>query len=153
MPYEMEWCRSSGVAEGSSARHEHRSGNECLRLAVEVDQLDVSNLASIENLCRRQVQLELAVERNPVHPDFGGLSEFMGGPINEKGAAATRKFKEWVAGRQRDRAQILKQQRLEKEELAQLQKRQGPKGPKGKPKWEHGPGPGLVQEYKGHCSS
>ncbi|MCR9077337.1 MAG: hypothetical protein NXI07_14965, partial [bacterium] len=107
--YEREWARLSGVHSGSAARHEHNTGNETLRLAIEVDQLDGSNLQCVENLCRRQVQLELAVERSPVHPNFTGLSEIMGGPTDDTGAANTRKFRAWVGERQKERANVLKQ--------------------------------------------
>ena len=80
MGYEMGWQKSSGVTSGASASHEHRTANEALRLAVEVDQVDVSNLACMEQLARRQVQVELAVEKNPVRPYFTGLSEIIGHP-------------------------------------------------------------------------
>lgn len=114
--FEESWVRRSGVAEGSAQAHEHRTGSETLRLLVEFDQLDATNLAAVENLCRRQVQLELAVERSPAHPDFVGLSEIMGGPITEGGAAAASRFREWVGSKQRERASVLKQARLEREE-------------------------------------
>ena len=121
--YETNWHRSSGVDPGSSAAHEHRTGNESLRLGVEVDQLDVTNLHCFENLCRRQVQLELAVERCPTQPDFTGLSEIMDAPTSEKGAASTRTFRKWMGEQQKDRAKVLQQGRLEREELQQLSKR------------------------------
>ena len=47
----------------------------------------------------------------------------MGGPISDKGSAVTSKFREWVASKQKDRATILKQSRLEKEEKAAVDKR------------------------------
>ena len=121
--YEDQWVRKSGVHCGSSQAQEHRTGSETLRLLVELDQCDPVNLAAAENLCRRQVQLELAIERNPTHPDFTGLEEIMGRPISDKGSAVTSKFREWVASKQKDRATILKQSRLEKEEKAAVDKR------------------------------
>jgi len=59
--YHHEWVRRSGVAEISSAAHEHRILVETFRLATSLDQLDLSNLASFEQLCRRLVQIETAV--------------------------------------------------------------------------------------------
>jgi len=112
------WDRRSGVFAGSSQAHKHRTGTETLRLLVEVDQCDALNLMSAENLVRRLVQLELAVERNPTHPDSAGLNEIIGGTLTEGGAAVTTKFRAWVAGRQKDQTQVLKQARLEREELA-----------------------------------
>ena len=116
MAYANDWMRKSGVVSGSAAAHEHRTGLETLRLLIEVDQLDGSNLQGMENLCRRLVQIELAVERSPGRPDFSGLQETMGGPVRDTGAASTRKFTSWLGQRQKDRANVLKNTRLEKEE-------------------------------------
>jgi hypothetical protein len=136
--YEREWEISSGVNPNSSAAHEHRTGNESLRLGVEYDMLDASNCALFENLCRRQVQLEIAVERNAIHPDFSGLSEASGGTTTDSGAATVAKFREFIAGRQKDRANILKNARLERDErdsLSRRTKEARPKAPaKGTPK-------------------
>ena len=114
--FEAEWLRSSGVHPSFSAAHEHRTGSETLRLLVEVDLLNVPNLAGVENLCRRQVQVEIAVERNPAHPDFLGLNEIMSSPTTDSGAALTRKFRSWMGQQQKDRAKLLQQARLEREE-------------------------------------
>ena len=113
-----------------------------MRLLVEVDQVNVPNLAGVENLCRRQVQVEIAVERNPTHPDFLGLSEIMSSPTTEPGAALTRKFRSWMGQQQKDRAKFLQQARLEREEhksgpkeKPDLERKRLPKGgPKGKDK-------------------
>ena len=104
----------------SSVYHEHHSLMEFLRLAVEIDQLAACNLLSTENLVRRLAQIEVAVERNPQHPDFTGLSELVGSSTTVSGGASVRKFREWISTRQRDRAQILKQARLEREEKKQV---------------------------------
>ena len=123
--YQNEWMRKSGVVAGSAAAHEHRTGIETLRLLIEIDQVDPCNLQGVENLCRRQAQIELAVERCPTRPDYSGLDEIMGGPTSETGAASTRKFRTWLGNRQKDRANVLKQTRLEKEEREALSKKQG----------------------------
>ena len=98
-------------------------------------------IALADNLCRRQVQLEIAVERNAVHPDFSGLSEASGGTTTDSGAATVAKFREFIAGRQKDRANILKNARLERDErderdsLSRRTKEPRPKAPaKGAPK-------------------
>ena len=114
--FENDWSRQSGVALESSAYHEHRSLMETLRLAVEVDQLAACNLRSVENVVRRLTQIEVAVERNPQHPDFTGLSELVGSSTTVSGGASVRKFREWISTRKRDRAQILNQARLERDE-------------------------------------
>ena len=133
--YDTEWARISGVPEASSARHEHRIICETLRLAIEYDQRDVTNNASDENLVRRLIQLEAAVGRNPLHPDFGGLGLMLTSPVSESGAAQAPSFNHWVADRQKTQAQVMKQARVQREEKqAELRRRKNPKGDgKGKP--------------------
>ena len=116
--YHLEWIRSSGVRDSTAQAHEHKHLCEALRLAVSLDQLDVSNLASMEHLARRLVQLETAVARNPVHPDYTGLSALADGPISSLGQARTPKFTMWVTERQKEQANIMRQQRLYAQELS-----------------------------------
>ena len=106
---------------------------ELLRLAVTVDMLDCTNLACVEHAIRRLVALELAVERNPWHPDYSGLGSLLSGATEEEGRLAVPKFSRAVADRQAQRAQILKQARLLREEKAADGKRRaGRKGGRGK---------------------
>eukprot|EP00974_Lingulodinium_polyedra_P032958 3170794-Lingulodinium_polyedra.AAC.1 len=72
----------------------------------------------MENLIRRVVQIEVAVERNPKHPDFSGLGIIEGGVTTEQGAARVPKFREHVSSRARERANVLKQERPYREEAA-----------------------------------
>ena len=113
--YHAEWVRLSGVAEGSAVCHDHRHLMECLRLGACVDQLDLMNLALGENIVRRIIQIETAVERNPRHPDTG-LGVVEGGVATDKGAARVPKFREHIAARQKEHAQILRHERMYKEE-------------------------------------
>ncbi|CAK0875589.1 unnamed protein product, partial [Prorocentrum cordatum] len=140
--YESEWRQDSGVGDGTAALHEHRNNAEVLRLAHQVDQLNIPNLACFEQLVRRQVQIEMAVERNAKHPDYGGLDLVLGGPTTESGAASSKTFRDWVYKKQGERAQTLKQARLLREERTQEEKRarggkgdgddsRGPRKPKG----------------------
>ncbi|CAK0826815.1 unnamed protein product [Prorocentrum cordatum] len=107
--YESEWRQDSGVGDGTAALHEHRNNTEVLRLAHQVDQLNIPNLACFEQLVRRQVQIEMAVKRNAKHPDYGGLDLVLGGPTTESGAAPGKSFRDWVYKKQGERAQTLKQ--------------------------------------------
>jgi uncharacterized membrane protein YgcG len=104
-------------------------------MLVEVDQCDPANLMAVENRCRRQVQLDLAVERNPTHPDFTGLSEMMAAPTTDYGSIAVSNFRSWIGDRQRDRANVMKQARMEREELDTTRRRRdgggGGYGPRG----------------------
>ena len=84
----------------------------------------------------------MAVEKNPRHPDFSGLEDVLAGPRSVSGSAHVPKYLEHVTARQKDRAQILKQQRLYQEEAAK--RRSG----KGDGKGETGDGPRAKQKAK-----
>ena len=129
--YHSEWVKSSGVSDGTSLVHEHRSLCASFHLLHSVDQCNGANLASVELLARRLIQIEMATERNSKAPDFSGLSVVLATPTSESGAAVTRQFTEWVSSRQKDRAQIMKQQRLFTEEKAAASKKAKGKGKKG----------------------
>ncbi|CAK0809347.1 unnamed protein product, partial [Prorocentrum cordatum] len=107
--YQAEWERMSGVFSGGAQCHEHRSLLEIARRAICMDQLNVKNLHCMEALARRVIQIEMAVQRNPRHPDFSGLEDAVGGPTGASGSAAAPRYTEFVVARQKDRANILKQ--------------------------------------------
>ena len=132
LSYHMEWLRASGVGENTAQAHEHRHACEVLRLATCVDQLDVSNCCSMEQITRRLVQLEMAVARNPRHPDYTGLGVVVDGPISAEGAARAPKFNAWVTDRQKEKAHVLKQQRLYAEEQRTAQRAEAKGGGKSK---------------------
>ena len=106
--YHAEWVRLSGVGESSSQCHEHRHLCEVLRLALGIDQLDVSSCASFEQTTRRFAQLEMAVDRCPGRPDFVGLDVLTDGAVSAKGAARAPKFAAWISDKQKERAAVLK---------------------------------------------
>ena len=120
LTYHSEWLRLSGVSRKTSSVHIHRSVCEALRLMHTFDQLDVSALAVGEHLSRWIIQTELAVERNPLAPDFSGLDIVSGTAQLPDGRAATTKFSEWVSGRLKERASLWKQERLFRQERRQL---------------------------------
>ncbi|CAK0825870.1 unnamed protein product [Prorocentrum cordatum] len=115
--YQAEWERMSGVFSGGAQCHEHRSLLEIARRAICMDQLNVKNLHCMEALVTRVIQIEMAVQRNPRHPDFSGLEDAVGGPTGATDSAAVPRYTEFAVARQKDRANILKQMRLHKEEL------------------------------------
>ena len=121
--YHSEWIRNSGVGAGTAPAHEHRILCEYMRLSHQVDQINGPNLAGTELLTRRMVQIEMAVERCPRSPDYAGLGCILAGPTSESGAAITRDFTEWVSNKQKERAGVLKQQRLIRDETTAERKR------------------------------
>ena len=116
--YNSNWERMSGVSRHSAIAHDHRIMTEALRLAHDVDQIDVSNLLSFELLVRRLCQHETAVERNPQHPDYSGLDLAMGGVTSKSGAARTSKYSAWLTTEMKDRGTMLRNFRLYKGETA-----------------------------------
>ena len=71
-----------------------------------------------ENMIRRMLQIETAVERCPSRPDFTGLDVVDGNMITELGAVRVPKFRKFVSGRQRERNSIFTQERVAREEQA-----------------------------------
>eukprot|EP00435_Cladocopium_sp_Y103_P008686 s1575_g2.t1 len=137
--YHAGWVRASGIAQNSAIAHEHRTLVETLRLGLSRDQLDLSNLCSFENICRRLMVLEIAASRNPSAPDFTGLDVVTEAPIAQHGQAQVSSMTSWVTERLKERAQIQKQARLFKEEFNKGAKKTGggeeEDQPGGKNKW------------------
>ena len=123
--YHNMWLRSSGVAWNSAAAHEHHHLCEVLRLAISVDQLDVTNLTCCESVTRRLIVLEIAVQRSPQAPDFSGLDLVAETPVTSQGQAVTTAMNLWITERLKERAQIQKQSRLFREELQKKGKKGG----------------------------
>ena len=123
--YHLQWLQHSGVNPKSSIAYEHKCIIECLRLAICKDQLDPTNLMCLELLTRRVIQLEVAVSRSPTSPEFQGLDILMESPITTKGAASTKALDTWLTSRLKEQANIQKQARLYREEVAHRSKSSG----------------------------
>ena len=80
-------------------------------MAHDVGQVDGSNLACLEQVARRLVQHETAVERNPRSPDYSGLDLIMGAPTSASGSARVSNFSEYVSGRLKEQSAIWKNYR------------------------------------------
>ena len=126
--YHLQWLQHSGVNPKSSIAYEHKCIIECLRLAICKDQLDPTNLMCLELLTRRVIQLEVAVSRSPNSPEFQGLDILMESPITSKGAASTKALDTWLTSRLKEQANIQKQARLYREEVAQRSKASASQG-------------------------
>ena len=115
--YHLAWLKGSGVNQHSMIAHDHRIMCNILRNAIEVDQYDVTNSLSLELLCRRLVQIETAVARSPLSPDFSGLEMIMEDTIGTGGEAVTSAFNTWLSSKLKEKAAVAKQTRLYKEEF------------------------------------
>ena len=89
-------------------------------LFTEYDQLDITHFAGVEYLLRWWHQQEVAVRRSPAARTSLGLDNMMPSQIVGGGGLALNSFTHWFAGVQRDQAQVLKQQRLMREEQGHL---------------------------------
>ena len=121
--HDQEWRGRSGVPEFGICARFHTALSEVLRYAVTVDQLDPTNCISLELVNRYLVMVESACDRNPKAPDWDGLEALVTPAISLRGAVEVPKFQNWLSSNQRDRAVILKQGRLLREERASEQKR------------------------------
>ena len=70
----------------------------------EVDQVNASNLCSVELLMRRMIQIEMAVHRNSKAPDFTRLSVVPSSVEDGSGAIQTKEFHKCVADKNKSRA-------------------------------------------------
>ena len=123
--YHAVWVRLSGVSESLAQCHQHKQICEILRLGIHTDGLQVCNLAAFEQLSRRMVQLELAVAKNPRHPDFTGDHVLVDRAADSTGAARAPKFSAWVSTKQKEQAEIYKQRRLYAEEEQKVRSQTG----------------------------
>jgi len=128
--YHSEWLRLSGIADSSAVAHSHKNLMEVLRLMHFRDQLDVSSLACGEFLARWAVQIEVAVSRNPRHPDYSGLDIMFGAPTSAAGKAETATFSEWISAKMKDKSAVFKyeQQFREAEAKAKASSSSAPVG-------------------------
>ena len=121
---------------GTTLCHEDETLCEAFRLCHEVDQLNASNLSSLELLMRRMIQIEMAVSRNSKAPDFTGLSVVLSSVVDGSGAVQTKGFHKWVADKNEARARIMTSERLYYEERSTAKKKakgdQKGKDPKGR---------------------
>ena len=82
-------------------------------------------MAAFEELSRRMVQLELAVAKNPRHPDLTGLHVLVDGAADSSGAARAPKFSAWVTTKQKEQAEIYERRRLHAEEEQKVRNQTG----------------------------
>ncbi|CAK9071939.1 unnamed protein product [Durusdinium trenchii] len=125
MTYHSSFMRKSGLSDNSAASHEYKNLLNILRLAISYDQVDVSNLACIEQTVRRVLEIQIAVRRNPKHPTFDAFDYNLRGTVDEVGGARAFSYAEWVAEQQKVEAKTLKSTREWREEQAADRRRAG----------------------------
>jgi len=126
------WVRRSGVRMNDRRVHEHLSVCRALHLLTCYDQLCVSNLAGAETLNRRRALIEQAHQQRPEAPIFESAEAFMGTREPADGTLIDDQLARHVAAREHAKAEILRQQRLTREEQRNRQNLGGGGGdPKG----------------------
>ena len=137
--YCADYLQTSGLSPTSALAIEFKHLISILWMMVCHDRLDVLNVSSAEYVARRMLMIQRAVKRNPRSPDFVGLDAFMSNAMDSQGGTVTLEFEKYVAEVQRAEAQVMKQQRMAKEEVDALEKRKPGKGAKGTGRGDCGP--------------
>ena len=109
--YHAAFMRKSGLSDHSAAAHELKNLLQILKIAISCDQLDVSNVAAMEQVVRRVLEIQIAVRRNPKHPTFDSFDYNTRGSVDEIGGARAAGYFEWTAEQQKAEAKTLKSTR------------------------------------------
>eukprot|EP00974_Lingulodinium_polyedra_P073696 7135602-Lingulodinium_polyedra.AAC.1 len=125
--HHADWRSKSGAPEQGIVVRFHAAVCEILRYLITVDQLDPGNTVCGEFAVRYLVMIESACDRNPKQPDWEGLEALACPVVGARGAIEVPKFTSWVSSVQKDRAVVLKQGRLLREERLAESKRRGGK--------------------------
>ena len=129
--HDAAWRLKSGVPESGMAARMHTALSDVARFGICIDQLDPLNCACLELVMRYLVMTEAACDRNPRQPDWEGLEVLTTTTLTARGSVELPKFNHWVSTVQRDRAVVLKQGRLLREErVAEAKRRAGKKDDK-----------------------
>ena len=115
--YTASFLRNAGLGARSPVGIEYSYLIHLLYLFMVTDRLNPRASAAMEHLARRCLQIQRAAQRNPRTPDFDGLEEFMRHAADSAGVAHSPGFDKHISERQKAESQILKQHRLQREEL------------------------------------
>ena len=119
----LAYLKSSGLGEKAGLAVEFMVHVYTLFYLWCVDLLDGRRLACAEHVARRLLMIQKAVRRCPRQPDFDGLSIYGKHMVDSTGAVVATTFDKFVAESQRNDAQTMKQDRLNREEHEHDQER------------------------------
>jgi len=122
--YANHYLATCGVATNSTLAHELRNLFAMLHHLNAYDQLDCPNVAAVELLCRRVLQVQKAIRKSPKHPDFANLDGMLSSTLDESGGVIASEFDQWVASEQKVQATIMKHNRMFSEEQVAENKKQ-----------------------------
>ena len=110
------YLRASGLSAMSGLAVELSIHFFSLWLLGTLDRLDLRRSATAEHICRRILQCQVAISRNPRAPAFEGLEVYLRHAHDMSGSIAAPRFSSYVASVQKDESQVMKQSRLAREE-------------------------------------
>ena len=120
------WKQNSSIAATSGIAIEFGVHMTTLGHMACLDQYNLYHSASAEMIARRLLMIMRVVKRNPRAPDFEGLDSFLSTATDMTGGVVTLDFDKYISELQRNDAQIMKQNRLLKEEQTEAGKRKKP---------------------------
>ncbi|CAK0792572.1 unnamed protein product [Prorocentrum cordatum] len=153
--YWGHWVSESRVSRNAVVAQEVRHALNQLHHGATYDLVDPSNLASLELLGRRVLQIQRAVKRCPRHLSFEGLDLTLISSLDESRGVATSKFDAFVAKEQKAQGIILKEERMYRvEQVSEAKKyeRQGDdreRDPRADPKGKVKPMPKAAVKDQG----
>ena len=134
--FAQQLIRTLGVPPKSGIATELSVHFTSLYLLSVIDGVDLLSSTAAEHCSRRILQQVRAAKRNGRNPDFEGLEFYLRHMSEIGGMMHSAKFDAHVASVMRDTAQIMKQDRMQREEEAALEKSR--KGKKGKDRDDDG---------------
>lgn len=105
------WIGSSKIAEGDRSCFEDEVLARVLDLAVTYDNLNVTNLASMELVCRRRQLISDAHSNTPGAPSYMGAEYYMGQLYKQGGGIVVPALSEFVSRKMQAQSAILKEKR------------------------------------------
>ena len=115
----MTWKHENKLQEEEHSAVTHEMLSEIFELATTFDQLDVSNLACMECLCRHAQYLEQRVKKKRESgKDFDSQDYYLGRTRRTGGAIISPELLKWVAESAARDSAILKEERKAAEERA-----------------------------------
>ena len=118
MVQSREWFDKAKVPKGDRVRAEHETLGKALFYAICYDQLNVSELASMEMPTLRLQMLEQAYSEDPLNRRFEHTSKWMGAGARGDGAPIDPRRRQEVPSEVEEGADVLKEKRKARGELA-----------------------------------
>jgi len=128
MTYCAQFFSHTGVSPKASGAIELSNHFFTLWLMGCVDRTDPRHSAAAEHVCRRILQQQVAMRRDPRSHNYENLEPYMAHTSDMTGVLKATKFEKHVADRNRDRANVMKQMRLAREETEQREDKTDKKG-------------------------